>query len=138
MGFNFEDCAETPHNLGSRNGSDAATESTYSFLSLIAKANYQFLRQAIKGQAQYYAGSGWVDAVLDQREKGLRDVDFSIVSEPISTFIRLHGLREPGGSQTALKKGCATINGQCRSRKTRSRLGQWIVGRATLRLPRRY
>ncbi|KAK3174824.1 hypothetical protein OEA41_002070 [Lepraria neglecta] len=57
-----------------------------------------------KDQAQYYAGSGWVDAVLDQREKGLRDVDLSIVSESISTFIRLHDLREPGGSQTALEK----------------------------------
>ena len=104
MVFNFEDCAETPHNLGSRNGSDAATESTYSFLSLIAKANYRFLRQAIKDQARYYAGSGWVDAVLDQRGKGLRDVDLSIISESVSTFIRLHDLCEPGGSQTSLKK----------------------------------
>ena len=104
MVFNFEDCADTPHNLGTSNKSYAATESTYSFLSLIAKANYQFLRQAIKDQAQYYAGSGWVDAVLNQRERGLRDVDLSIVSESISTFIRLHDLREQGGSQTALKK----------------------------------
>ena len=85
--------------------SSAATESTYSFLSLIAKANYQFLRQAIKDQAPIYAGSGWLDAVLDQRETGLRDVDLSVVSESISTFIRLHDLRD-GGSESALQKVC--------------------------------
>lgn len=84
--------------------SNSATESAYSFLSLIAKANYQFLRQAIKDQARIYAGSGWLDAVLDQRETGLRDVDLSVVSESISTFIRLHDLREPGGSENALQK----------------------------------
>ena len=87
-------------------GSNAAAESAYSFLSLIAKANYQFLRQAIKDQAVIYAGSGWLDAVLDQRETGLRDVDLSVVSESISTFIRLHDLREPGGSESALQKVC--------------------------------
>ena len=58
--------------------SNTATESTYSFFSLIAKANYQFLRQAIIDQAGIYAGSGWVDAVLDQRESGLRDVRLSV------------------------------------------------------------
>ena len=84
--------------------SNAASESAYSFLSLIAKANYQFLRQAIKDQARIYAGSGWLDAVLDQRETGLRDVDLSVVSDSISTFIRLHDLREPGGSESALQK----------------------------------
>ena len=89
---------------GPHAASNAAIESTCSFLSLIAKANYQFLRQAIKDQARIYAGSGWVDAVLDQRETGLRDVDLSVVSESISTFIRLHDLREPGGSQSALQK----------------------------------
>ena len=91
---------------GPHQASNAATESTYSFLALIAKANYQFLRQAIKDQARIYAGSGWLDAVLDQRETGLRDVDLSVVSESISTFIRLHDLREPGGSESALQKVC--------------------------------
>lgn len=81
-----------------------ARNSTFSFLALTARANYQFLRQAIKDQARFYAGSGWVDAVLDQRETGLRDVDVSIVSDSISTFIRLHDLREPGGSEAALQK----------------------------------
>ena len=89
---------------GPHAASTAATESAYSFLSLIAKANYQFLRQAIKDQAHIYAGSGWLDAVLDQRETGLRDVDLSVVSESISTFIRLHDLREPGGSESALQQ----------------------------------
>ena len=81
-----------------------ARKSTFSFLALTARANYQFLRQAIKDQARFYAGSGWVDAVLDQRETGLRDVDLTIVSDSISTFIRLHDLREPGGSEAALQK----------------------------------
>ena len=91
---------------GPPTASKASTDSAYSFLSLIAKANYQFLRQAIKDQARIYAGSGWLDAVLDQRETGLRDVDLSVVSESISTFIRLHDLREPGGSESALQKVC--------------------------------
>ena len=84
--------------------SQAAQQSTHSFLSLVARANYQFLRQAIKDQGKVYAGSGWVDAAIDQREKGLRDVDLSIVSDTISTFIRLHNLREPGSSQEALQR----------------------------------
>ena len=84
--------------------SKEAIQSTYDFLTLIAKANYQFLRQTIKDQARFYAGSGWVDAVLDQREKGLRDVDLSIVSDKISTFIRLHDLRAPTGAEAALQK----------------------------------
>lgn len=88
----------------SRKGSQEAVESTYDFLTLIAKANYQFLRQTIKDQAKVYAGSGWVDAVLDQRETGLRDVDLSIVSDSISTFIRLHDLRSPQGAEAALQK----------------------------------
>jgi hypothetical protein len=69
------------------------TNSTDAYLALLAKTNYQFLRQAIKDMAKYYAGAGWVDAVLDQRESGIRDVDLSIVSESISTYIRLHDLR---------------------------------------------
>ncbi len=84
--------------------SKEAVQSTYDFLTLIAKANYQFLRQTIKDQAKVYAGSGWVDAVLDQRETGLRDVDLSIVSDKISTFIRLHNLRAPPGAEAALQK----------------------------------
>ena len=87
-----------------RKRSQEAVESTYDFLTLIAKANYQFLRQTIKDQAKVYAGSGWVDAVLDQRETGLRDVDLSIVSDKISTFIRLHDLRAPPGAEAALQK----------------------------------
>ena len=100
--FQYDDHSQYPRNLIPRTASQTAKDSTFSFLALIAKANYQFLRQAIKDQTQIYAGSGWVDAVLDQREKGLRDVDLSIVSEDISTFIRLHDLREPGGSEEAL------------------------------------
>lgn len=112
MVFQFDDYSEYPRNLVPRGGSKTATESTYSFLSLIAKANYQFLRQAIKDQTEIYAGSKWVDACLDQREKGLRDVDLSIVSDSISTFIRLHDLREPGGSETALQKVCRLLEEQ--------------------------
>lgn len=63
------------------------------YLALIAKTNYHFLRQAVKDMAKYYAGANWVDAVLDQRETGLRDVDLTIASETISTFVRLHDLR---------------------------------------------
>ncbi|KAI9875398.1 MAG: hypothetical protein M1830_008526 [Pleopsidium flavum] len=80
-----------------------AAESTFSYLSLIAKTNYHFLRQSVKDMAKFYAGAGWVDAVLDQRETGLRDVDLSIVSEAISTFIRLHDLRGRCISGQALK-----------------------------------
>ena len=104
MVFQYDDYSQYPRNLIPRKASQTATESTYAFLALIAKANYQFLRQAIKDQTQIYAGSGWVDAVLDQRETGLRDVDLSVVSDSISTFIRLHDLREPGGSEAALEK----------------------------------
>ena len=104
MVFQFDDYSQYPRNLIPRKASETATQSTYSFLALIAKANYQFLRQAIKDQTRIYAGSGWVDAVLDQRETGLRDVDLRVVSDSISTFIRLHDLREPGGSETALQK----------------------------------
>ena len=103
MVFQFDEI-QGPHAASS-----TATDSAYSFLSLIAKANYQFLRQAIKDQARIYAGSGWLDAVLDQRETGLRDVDLSVVSESISTFIRLHDLRELGGLESALRKVCDSL-----------------------------
>ena len=76
----------------STNG-QANLSSAENYLGLLAKTNYQFLRQAITEMAKYYAGAGWVDAVLDQRESGIRDVDLSIVSESISTYIRLHDLR---------------------------------------------
>ncbi|KAL9579993.1 MAG: hypothetical protein Q9212_004758 [Teloschistes hypoglaucus] len=89
----FQDYSQYPKNLIPPTGSSAATESTSSYLTLIAKANYQFLREAIRVVAQYYSGAGWVDAVLDQREVGLRDVDLSIVSDNISSYIRLHDLR---------------------------------------------
>lgn len=102
----FPDSGVPPTTSGDmpRTRSQEAVEATYDFLTLIAKANYQFLRQTIKDQAQVYAGSGWVDAVLDQRETGLRDVDLSIVSDSISTFIRLHDLRSHPGAEAALQK----------------------------------
>ena len=81
--------------------SERAKSATFNFLSLVARANYQFLRQAIKAQTEVYAGSGWVDAVLDQRETGLRDVDLSVVSDKISTFIRLQNLKASGNFQNA-------------------------------------
>ena len=80
---------ELHNNPGAR--TNLAQAETY--LALLAKTNYQFLRQAITETTKYYAGAGWVDAVLDQRENGIRDVDLSIVSEHISTYIRLHDLR---------------------------------------------
>lgn len=104
MVFPFDDYRKQSQVLFPRKSSQAATESTYNYLTLVARTNYQFLRQAIKDQIKVYAGSGWVDAVLDQRETGLRDVDLSIVSHSISTFIRLHDLKEPGGSEAALRR----------------------------------
>ncbi len=91
-------------NFRSRKGSQEATASTYNFLALIARTNHQFLRQAIKDQTAIYAGSGWVNNLLDQRETGLRDVDLTVVSDSISTFIRLHDLQGPGASEAALRK----------------------------------
>ena len=94
------------NNLAQSTASEAAKKSTQSFIALVARANYQFLRQAIKEQHKVYAGAGWVDAVLDQREKGLRDADLSIVSDSISTFIRLHNLRDLVAAEAALQKVC--------------------------------
>ncbi|KAL8946965.1 MAG: hypothetical protein Q9222_006705 [Ikaeria aurantiellina] len=88
----FQDYSQYPKHMIPPTGSSAATASTNSYLTLIAKANYQFLREAIRVVAHYYSGAGWVDAVLDQREAGLRDVDLSIVSDNISSYIRLHDL----------------------------------------------
>ena len=93
-----------PRNSIPSTGSHTSVESTYIFLTLIAKTHYHFLRQAIKDMAKVYAGAGWLDATLDQRESGLRDVDLSKTSDAISTFIRLHDLRGPGESEMALKK----------------------------------
>ena len=84
--FDLEELHDNPSALTNLSSAEA-------YLALLAKTNYQFLRQAIKEMAKYYAGAGWVDAVLDQRESGIRDVDLSIVSESISTYIRLHDLR---------------------------------------------
>lgn len=89
----FQDYSQYPKNMIPATGSAQATESNSSYLTLIAKANYQFLREAIRVVARYYSGAAWVDAVLDQREVGLRDVDLSIVSDNICAFIRLHDLR---------------------------------------------
>ena len=89
----FQDYSQYPKNIIPPTSSSAATASTSTYLYLIAKANYQFLREAIRVVSHYYSGAGWVDAVLDQREAGLRDVDLSIVSNNISSYIRLHDLR---------------------------------------------
>ncbi|KAL8689328.1 MAG: hypothetical protein Q9218_004975 [Villophora microphyllina] len=112
----FQDYSQYPKHLIEATGSSAATESTDSYLTLIAKANYQFLRESIRIVAQYYSGAGWVDAVLDQREIGLRDVDLNIVSDNISSFIRLHDLR----SRTAPCKGAPEVKHgvlQCREQR---------------------
>lgn len=84
--------------LQSTGGPRPGLSSTDAYLSLLAKTNYQFLRQSITEMAKYYAGAGWVDAVLDQRESGIRDVDLSIVSESICTYVRLHDLRATHGA----------------------------------------
>ena len=76
----------------------------------IAKANYQFLRQAIKDQAGICAGPGWVAVVLDQRETDLRDVALSVVSESISTSFRLYDLGDSRGSDSALRKVCRRLS----------------------------
>ena len=86
--------------------SSPSTTSTDAYLALLAKTNYQFLRQAITDMAKYYAGAGWVDAVLDQRESGIRDVDLSIVSESISTYIRLHDLRRGCPPSSKVRSNC--------------------------------
>lgn len=100
----FQDYSQYPRNLIPPTGSMQATGSNSSYLTLIAKANYQFLREAIRRVAHYYSGAAWVDAVLDQREIGLRDVDLSIVSDNISAYIRLHDLRRRNGSDTGSTK----------------------------------
>ena len=79
--------------LQSSGGLRSNLSTTDGYLSLLAKTNYQFLRQSITEMAKFYAGAGWVDAVLDQRESGIRDVDLSIVSDSICTYVRLHDLR---------------------------------------------
>ena len=93
--YNFDDFSQYPRNLVRPQGKHSAASKAYPYLTLIAKANYQFLRQSIRDMAKVYAGAGWLDAVMDQRETGLRDVDLSIVSDKISTFIRLHYLADP-------------------------------------------
>lgn len=100
----FQDYSQYPKNIIPPTGSAQATESNSSYLTLIAKANYQFLREAIRRVAHFYSGAAWVDAVLDQREAGLRDVDLSIVSDNISAYIRLHDLRRRNGPDTANAK----------------------------------
>ncbi|KAL8721294.1 MAG: hypothetical protein Q9225_001998 [Loekoesia sp. 1 TL-2023] len=100
----FQDYSQYPQNMIPPTGSAQATESNSSYLTLIAKANYQFLREAIRVVAHYYSGAAWVDAVLDQREAGLRDVDLSIVSDNISAYIRLHDLRRRNGPDTGSAK----------------------------------
>ena len=100
----FQDYSQYPKNMIPSTGSAQATESNSSYLTLIAKANYQFLREAIRVVARYYSGATWVDAVLDQREAGLRDVDLSIVSDNISAYIRLYDLRRRNGPGTGTEK----------------------------------
>lgn len=108
----FQDYSRYPEHLIPRTASSVAAESTTTYLALIAKANYQFLREAIRVVAQYYSGAGWVDAVLDQREAGLRDVDLSIVSDNISSYIRLHDLKSrTHSSNTTSKASSRQLNG---------------------------
>ena len=103
--FHFNDYSQYPRSLIQPQGRHSAADKAYPYLTLIAKSNYQFLRQSIKDMAGIYAGAGWLDAVMDQRETGLRDVDLSIVSDKISTFVRLHylaGLGRPGHAKVGL------------------------------------
>ncbi|KAL8985694.1 MAG: hypothetical protein Q9205_000645 [Flavoplaca limonia] len=79
----FQDYSQYPKNMLPATVSSAATASSRSYLTLIAKANYQCLREAIRDVAHYYSGAGWVDAVPDQREVVLRDVDLKIASDNI-------------------------------------------------------
>ena len=105
--YHFEDFSQYPRNLVKPHGRHSSASSTYPYLTLIAKANYQFLRQSIRDMAKCYAGAGWLDAVMDQRETGLRDVDLSVVSDKISTFIRLHYLansKTPGPEHAKVRK----------------------------------
>ncbi|KAM0800717.1 hypothetical protein BDR22DRAFT_230611 [Usnea florida] len=60
----------------------------------------------MEDQGCIYAGPGWTDIVLDQRETRLSDVDLSVVSESISAFTRLHDLRDPRGSESGLRNVC--------------------------------
>ncbi|KAL8805086.1 MAG: hypothetical protein Q9182_002176 [Xanthomendoza sp. 2 TL-2023] len=100
----FQDYSQYPKHMIPATGSSEATASTSSYLTLIAKANYQFLREAIRVVAHYYSGAGWVDAVLDQREVGLRDVDLNIASDNISAYIRLHDLKNRSASSQGAPK----------------------------------
>lgn len=60
----FQDYSQYPKNMISPTGSTQAIESNSSYLTLIAKANYQFLREAITGVAHYYSGAAWVVSSL--------------------------------------------------------------------------
>ncbi|KAL8821163.1 MAG: hypothetical protein Q9223_000763 [Gallowayella weberi] len=100
----FQDYSQYPKHMIPATGSSEATASTSSYLTLIAKANYRFLREAIRVVAHYYSGAGWVDAVLDQREVGLRDVDLNIASDNISAYIRLHDLKNRSASSQGAPK----------------------------------
>ncbi|KAL8687185.1 MAG: hypothetical protein Q9224_005225 [Gallowayella concinna] len=100
----FQDYSQYPKHMIPATGSPEATASTSSYLTLIAKANYQFLREAIRVVAHYYSGAGWVDAVLDQREVGLRDVDLNIASDNISAYVRLHDLKSRSGPSQGAPK----------------------------------
>ncbi|KAL8891785.1 MAG: hypothetical protein Q9215_001221 [Flavoplaca cf. flavocitrina] len=104
----FQDYSQYPKNMIPATVSSAATASTSSYLTLIAKANYQCLREAIRDVAHYYSGAGWVDAVPDQREVVLRDVDLKIASDNIGAYIRFHDLksRSSAGKEGAKVSSC--------------------------------
>ena len=54
----FQDYSQYPKNMIPATGSSAATASTSPHLTLIAKANYQFLREAVQEVAHCYSGAG--------------------------------------------------------------------------------
>ena len=89
----FQDYSHYPKRLTPPNSTRPAAESTRTYLTQIAKANYEFLREAIRVVAQFYSSTGAVGAILDQWEIGLREVDLNIVSNNTSSYIRPHDLR---------------------------------------------
>ena len=58
--YHFDDYSQYPRNLVRPHGRHSAANMAYPYLTLIAKANYQFLRQSIRDMAKVYAGAGWV------------------------------------------------------------------------------
>ncbi|KII95648.1 hypothetical protein PLICRDRAFT_86996 [Plicaturopsis crispa FD-325 SS-3] len=65
------------------------SDASRTFLSSMAATNLSVLRQGLRKQARYWSGVGWVEAALAQRMNGIQDVDLSIVSDAIKSFITL-------------------------------------------------